>query len=210
MRIGLALTMLAATLVGASAQTFERISDYEDALYGNRVFVSGDYDTMRAVRTYWQRESQRLHHLRGCEFSLCGNGDAILRVSIPTRLLFLPGDTLLTPQADASLRPFLHLVRGAAPLASLIVTCHSDNNGSLRYLTEVTEARARNVRKWMERQGAAPAKTYAYGVADRCPRANNETLANRERNRRMTLYFIPSREMLKQAKRGKLGAAPTK
>ena len=196
--------MLVATLTGAVAQSFERLSSYEETLYGDRVFVNGDYNTMRNVRTYWQRESVRLHHLRGCEFSLCGNGDAILRVTIPTRLLFAPNDTLLTPQADASLRPFLHLLRGSAPLASLVVSCHSDNNGSTRYLAETTAARARSVERWMARQGVPSAKVQAYGVGDHCPRGDNESVGARERNRRMTLYFVPSKEMLKLAKKDKL------
>lgn len=205
-RLGRACLRLALLLapLAATAQSFERLSPYEEGLYGERVFVNGDYNTLRNVRTYWQRESVRLRHMRGCEFSLCGNGDAILRVTIPTRLLFAPNDTVLTAQADASLRPFLNLVRGDAPMASLVVTCHSDNNGSERYLDATTAARARSVERWMQRQGVRPARVCSYGAGHHCPRGGDATVASRERNRRMTLYFVPGKEMLKLARKDKL------
>ena len=198
---GLALLL---SVQAVSAQEFERIPAAEESLYGSRVYVSGDYETMRNIRNYWQREAYRLRTLRGAEFALCGSGDAIFKVSIPMRLLYAQNDTTLSVYADAMLRPFLQYVRGDNPLTSVVVACHSDDNGSPRYLTAMTTARARSVERWMRRQGVRTAGVYYYGMAGDSPRSGNDSLAGRERNRRVTLYFVPSKEMLKLAKKNKL------
>jgi len=189
--------------VSVEAQNYERLSEYEQNLYGSSAYVNGDYETMKTIRAYWQKETSKLKN-RNYEFVLCGNAEGVLKVTIPSRLLYQQGDTLLSVQADAILRPFLHLVRGDEALATCIVSCHSDNNGSEKYLNNLTKSRASSIFRWMLKQGVpAPSLRY-YGLGKRVHRVDNENIKNREMNRRVTIYFVPNKKMIKLAKKGKL------
>ena len=61
------------------AQNLERLSRYEETLYGEKIFVTGDYRTMCDVRTYWSEtvvkklESGARHY----DFALTGNSDGV-------------------------------------------------------------------------------------------------------------------------------------
>lgn len=203
-RLYLSLALMLIASVGY-AQTYERLSDYEQTLFGRKVFVSGDYETMKSVHRYWVQESIRLKG-RNYEFAQLGVNDGVMKVTIPSRLLFAQEDSVLSLQADGMLRPFLRLIRGNEALATVVVTCHSDNNGSDNYLNQMSAGRARSLSTWLKKQGVAPTAVSTYGIGKKVPRTDNANMAARERNRRVTLYFVPNKRMLKLAKKGKLQA----
>lgn len=186
------------------AQQTERLSEVEQKLYGANIKVEGDFETMKAVHRYWVQETLRLKAMRRFDFHTTGYQESVLKVTIPSALLFSQTDTLLSSQADGALRPFLHLLVGDNAVASLIVSCHSDNNGSAAYLQRHSAARARSVQRWFLKQRVPPTEIISYGVADRSPRTKNQTLEQRAQNRRITLYFVPNKKMLRNAKKGKL------
>ncbi len=185
------------------AQNYERLSEYEQNLYGESAYVNGDYETMKNIRAFWVKECNKLKN-RNCEFVLCGNAEAILKVTIPARVLFQQADTILSQQADQILRPLFRFVSGAEAYATCIIACHSDNNGSDKYLSSITTSRAASLYRYMAKQGVPANALSYYGHGNKVYRNNNENIRNRERNRRVTLYFVPNKKMLKAAKKGKI------
>ena len=200
------LAICAAT--GLFAQSYERMSAYEEELYGSKMHVKGSWDAMRQVRQYWSSEYDRLKCYDNYQMALCGDGEAVFKVTIPSRLLFVPNDSALLRQADGVLRPLLRLLRGKEAMASVVVACCSDNNGSTNYLEDFTRDRARAICGWLEKQGVEAAM-YGYGIGNNVPLNANGNLAEREENRRVTLYLVPNRQMMKLAKKGKLAAPLT-
>lgn len=190
--------------MNAKAQNFERMSDLESELYGENAYVSGDYETMKNVRKYWQQEVQRLKSMRQMEFNLTGSNDAVLKVSIPSRMLFNQNDTTLTTSAEGSLRPFLRLLRGDQATATLIIAVSTDNNGSDRYLQKLSTSRANAIHRWFARQGVGPADLHSFGLGNRVPHNENSNIKERERNRRVYFYFVPNKKLLKNAKKGNI------
>lgn len=200
-----AALLMAMAAVCVSAQNVERIPECEQNVYGARTHVNGDYDTMRHIREYWTRESSRLKTAnKGLyEFALVGGYESILKVTIPIDEVFAAGDTLVSASADLVLFPLLRYLRDDG-MASAIISCHSDNNGSATYLDGITTARAAAIGRWMEKQKVAAANIDCYGWADRSPRTDNDTMRHRARNRRVCIYLVPNRHMLRLAKRNKL------
>lgn len=180
--------------------------DYEADTYSDFAIVQGDYQTMKNVRRYWVQEAQRLKSMKQLEFVLTGSNEGVLKVTIPARLLFAHNDSTMLNSAESVLRPLLRLAKGNNPSATaqVIVAAYSDNNGSEAYLTRLSGGRARQVHRWFARQGIGPMDIRSFGFANKVPRADNSSIAKRERNRRVSLYFIPSRKMLKAAKKGEL------
>lgn len=199
------LLIFVSGLTLVQAQTVERLSEVEAEVYGNYALVNTqDYTAVKNIRRYWVQEMQRLKQFKQLECVLTGGNETILKVTIPARILFLGNDSTMLSAADNVLRPFVHLLKGNAPVATLIVAGYSDNNGSDRYLTALSGGRARQVHRWFARQGVGPADVRSYGFANRVPRTDNTTIARREKNRRISLYFVPNKKMIRNARKGKL------
>ena len=188
------------------AQNLERLSRYEETLYGEKIFVNGDYRMMCDIRTYWsdmvvkKLESSARHY----DFALTGNSDGVLRVSSPASVLFHACDTTLTGHADGYLYPFVKFLKESNSMATLIIACHTDNNGSPVYLERFSKSRASAIAAWFARQSVSRNQIACYGVADHAPLCDNESLKSREKNRRVTLYFVPNKNMLRLARKGRL------
>jgi outer membrane protein OmpA-like peptidoglycan-associated protein len=187
-----------------AAQRADRMSEYEQELYGASAHVTADYETTRNIRRYWEQEVLRLKHSgrSGYDFALVGSGESVLRITMPSDIIFVPGDSALATTSDSYLFPLVRLLRGDEAVASVIISCYSDNNGSERYLERMTAARASTVARWMTRQGVPAAQISHYGLAGRVPRTDNSTMRKREQNRRVTLYLVPNKRLLKMAKKG--------
>ena len=200
------LLLLATAGVGdVKAQNFERLSDVEAEQMGDLMMVNtDDYQTIKNVRRYWVQESQRLRQMKQLEFLLTGSNEAVMKVVIPARVLFAQNDSTMLSTADNVLRPFVRLVAGKEAVATLVIGGYSDNNGSESYLTMMSGSRARQVHRWFARQGVGPANVHSFGFANRVPRNDNASIAHREKNRRITLYFVPNKKMLKAGKKGTL------
>lgn len=204
LRLFVLLILFSGASVALQAQGFERMSDIEADVYADKVFVSGDYETMKNVRRFWQKEVQRLHSMRQLEFVLTGSNDAVLKVTIPARALFNQNDTTLVSSAEGLLRPFLRLVRGDDAVASIVIASFTDNNGSESYLSKLSTGRSSALHRWFAKQGVGPADIRSFGFGNRVPRNQNANIRERERNRRVSLYFVPNKKMLKNAKKGEL------
>jgi len=196
--------ILLAFCSGINAQNYERLSEVEADTYGDFAQVNGDYQTMKSMRSYWVKEVQRLKSMKQLEFALTGNNEGVLKVTIPARLLFAQNDTIMLSSADSFLRPFLRIIKGNDAVASVIIAGFSDNNGSERYIQTISGGRARQIHRWFARQGVGPSDIHSFGFGNKVPRNNNETIAHREKNRRVTLYFVPTKKALRWAKRGTL------
>lgn len=197
--LSLVCLCLATSIFG---QSYERLSEYEEDLFGKSIHVSGSFDALKQVRQYWTNEYNRLNSDK-CSMSLCGNGEAVLKVTIPVRLLFSANESSLQSQADGMLKPFLRLLRGGDAVASLVIACYSDNNGSSRYLDEMTLERANELHNWLLKQGVS-SKVRTFGLGNHVPLNANSNVAEREENRRVSFFLVPNKQMMKLAKKQKL------
>ena len=189
----------------AHAQNFERMSDVEAEQYGDLALThTDDYQTIKNIRRYWVQEAQRLKSMRQLEFQLTGSNETVLKVTIPARLLFAQNDSTMLQSAEGILRPLLRLVKGNEAMATMIVAGFSDNNGSETYLENLSGSRARQVHRWFAKQGVGPNDIHSFGFGNRVPRNANASIAHREKNRRISLYFVPNKRMIKAAKKGTL------
>lgn len=193
--------------VMGEAQNFERMSDIEAEQYGDLAIThTDDYQTIKNIRRYWVQEAQRLKSMRQLEFQLTGSNETVLKVTIPARLLFAQNDSSMLQSADGVLRPLLRLVKGSESVATMIIAGYSDNNGKEAYLETLSGGRARQVHRWFARQGVGPSDIHSFGFGNRVPRNANASIAQREKNRRISLYFVPNKRMIKAAKKGTLGS----
>ncbi len=128
--------------------------------------------------------------------------DEVIVITIPASQLFNANDTVLTELGEAQLKPFLHMIKNPG-FYKLLLVMHSDNTGSSEYTLNLTRQRVNAIYDWFDENGSVDyVVPYALGETD--PIADNNSVENRKRNRRLEIYLVPEQTMLQQAKKGRI------
>lgn len=133
----------------------------------------------------------------------------VILVSIPAKYLFASNEVQLLDNAGTVLAPFKRYLKDPDTYRVLLVM-HTDNTGSETYRDRLTEDRVNAVFEWFEDSGADTSYLFPYAMGDEIPTVEknvtiqNNSYKNREKNRRLEIYLMPGKKMLKQAKKGKI------
>lgn len=127
----------------------------------------------------------------------------VLLVTIPASKLFAPNDTKLRQGASTLLAPIKRYLKDPDMYRVLLVM-HTDNTGSAEYRDQITEKRVQAVGDWFDDQGSDTSFLFTYPYGDDMPLVENNSMVNRERNRRLEIYLMPGKKMLEQAKKGRI------
>lgn len=130
------------------------------------------------------------------------DGEVVV-ATIGSDQLFAPNDTVLRPTAKEFLQPYANLLRQMG-LYKVVIVSHTDDTGSAEYTDALSEARINAVYDWLSRDQlpSIDLTPYALGATD--PLVENNSQANRARNRRIEIYIIPDKLLIEMAKSNKL------
>ncbi len=84
------------------------------------------------------------------------------------------------------------------PAMDLVVEGHTDSRGRPSYNVQLSERRARSVKKALVKRGIAASRIEVKGLGDSRPIATNETERGRSRNRRVEVLLIDSGHLTRQ------------
>jgi len=138
----------------------------------------------------------------GCNVENFRNKEVLL-LTIPAHKLFAPNETVLRKEANALLAPVKRYLKDQDMYRVLLVM-HTDNTGSEEYREYITEERCNAVFDWFEDEGVDTRYLFSYAYADELPLKENNSMANRDVNRRLEIYLVPGQKMLDQAKKGRI------
>lgn len=127
----------------------------------------------------------------------------VLLITIPASALFAPNDTILRPSASSLLTPLKRYLKDPDMYRVLLVM-HTDNTGSELYRDRLTEKRSDAVFDWFADQGLDTEYLFPFAFGDDKPLVENNSMGNREKNRRLEVYLVPGKKMLEQAKKGRI------
>lgn len=127
----------------------------------------------------------------------------VLLVTIPASLLFAPNSTTLKESADNWLAPFKRYLKQPDTYRVMLVM-HTDNTGSESYRDKLTTDRVDAVFDWFEHSGADTTYLFSYSLSDDMPLYANDSMENRDKNRRLEIYLVPGKKMIEQAKKGSI------
>ena len=126
----------------------------------------------------------------------------VIVITIPASQLFEPNDTVLTKGGQEQLKPMLRMLKNPGFYKMLLVM-HSDNTGSQQYTINLTRQRVNAIFDWFEENGSVDyVVPYALGETD--PIVDNNSVDNRNCNRRLEVYLVPDQTMIQQAKKGRI------
>lgn len=138
----------------------------------------------------------------GCNVETFRNKEVLL-ITIPASKLFLPNSTELRPDAANFLNPLKRYLKDPDMYRMLIVM-HTDNTGSEGYREKITEERSTAVFDWFDKQNLDTEYLFSYAYADEMPLVENNSMSNRDKNRRLEIFLIPGETMAEQAKKGRI------
>lgn len=138
----------------------------------------------------------------GCDVEFYRNKEVLL-ITIPAHLLFAPNETELQEKAGDYLSPIRRYLKDQDMYRVLLVM-HTDNTGSEEYRDQVTLERVNSVYDWFESTGSNTNYLFSYALADEMPLKPNDSMENRQANRRLEIYLVPGEKMVEQAKSGRI------
>ncbi len=155
------------------------------------------------VRRYQQKIAKQLK-ASGKNVETTRNGEVVI-VTVPANDLFMPNETQLKATAAKYLQPFVGYL-DELDFYRMLLVMHSDNTGSEQYTDNLTSQRVLAVLKWMKGKVKNDDYIipYAMGASDPLPDTPNNSVENREKNRRLEIYLVPGKAMIKKASRGEL------
>lgn len=152
-----------------------------------KAYVKGAMDQLRR---YFVKDGFHVESMRDGE---------VIQLSVPCSRLFAPGATDLKESAASVLKPLGMVVR--EPLKyKMLITVHTDDTGDLMYADSITATRANAIDDYLwQLAGEKDTNVIPYGIGRDEPLAPNNSIKNREANRRVEFIIIPDMELLRQA-----------
>lgn len=127
----------------------------------------------------------------------------VLLVTIPAHLLFGPNMTELSGKAGEYLAPIRRYLRNP-DMYRVMLVMHTDNTGSEPYREQLTADRVNAIFDWFEDSGSDTTYLFSYALGDDMPLHPNDSMENRDRNRRLEVYLVPGKKMVEQAQKGRI------
>lgn len=127
----------------------------------------------------------------------------VLLITIPASKLFAPNEVEVRKDATSLLAPLKRYLR-EPDMYRVLLVMHTDNTGSEKYREHITEERSTALFDWFVKEGCDTRYLFSYAYGDDMPLVENNSLTNREKNRRLEVYLVPGKKMLEQAKKGRI------
>lgn len=196
----------AVTSAGSSADELEHLDEMDFIEMLNAVPL--DQKSADLIRKFQEKEGRNRLFGRdytektGCTVETYRNKEVLL-ITVPASNLFAPNDTVLRPGANAFLNPIRRYLNDP-DMYRVLMVMHTDNTGSATYRDNITEKRSNAIADWFAEQGVDTTYLFPFAFGDDMPLVENNSMANREKNRRLEIYLVPGKKMLEQAKKGRI------
>ena len=201
----LSQTVLADTSVDKADTRIESLDELDFIEMINSVDVSKYSDLIQKFQTK-EGKTKLLngkYNPKGeCTVEAYRNKEVLL-INIPAHLLFNPNETDLKKGASEYLAPIRRYLKEPDTYRVMLVM-HTDNTGSEHYREQLTADRVNSVFDWYENSGSDTRYLFSYALSDDMPLRPNDSMDNRDKNRRLEIYLVPGQVMLEQAKKGKI------
>lgn len=128
----------------------------------------------------------------------------VISITIPAKYLFTPNSSAISEKGKEILKP-LHKYFKQKGLYKMVLVMHSDNTGNDNYAMNLTTKRVNSVfDAFAENTEIQTEYIIPYALGNSDPIVNNNSVENRDKNRRLVIYLIPENGMIQQAKKGEI------
>jgi outer membrane protein OmpA-like peptidoglycan-associated protein len=112
------------------------------------------------------------------------------RIAILEQVHFANDRDVILPESFELLGQVARVLAENPWVSKVRVEGHTDSKGSAKHNLDLSERRARSVRRWLVRSGVAPERLAAKGYGPSRPIDRTDTAAGRRRNRRVEFVIL--------------------
>jgi len=160
--------------------------------------LSSEVQSLKALRAKERQEFRAIEkelreELKGQNVKLKMVKERGLVITLADNILFDSGKAKIKKEAYPTLNKIAAIIKASDK--DIGIEGHTDNvpikHSGWKSNRELSTARANNVYHYLVKKGLSPSKLTTIGYGEHRPVANNTTVANRARNRRVEIVILP-------------------
>jgi outer membrane protein OmpA-like peptidoglycan-associated protein len=138
--------------------------------------------------------------IEGAKTERIGEG---IKITFDSGILFTVNSSTLEPTAKTSIAK-LGVILNKYPDTNILVTGHTDSDGTEQYNQSLSEGRAKSVSNYIMSRGINSQRLSVIGLGEGEPAVSNETTEGKRLNRRVEIAIFANEALKDAAERGDL------
>jgi len=153
------------------------------------------------IGSYMDRQAEEMKNdIAGAKIERVGEG---IKITFDSGILFATNSSTLQTQAKTNISK-LATILGKYPDTNILVTGHTDSDGTEEYNQTLSEKRAKSVSDYTIGQGINSSRFSIIGLGETEPAASNETVDGKHLNRRVEIAIFANDDLIEAAESGEL------
>ncbi|HCY74377.1 MAG TPA: hypothetical protein DHV28_00515 [Ignavibacteriales bacterium] len=153
------------------------------------------------IGNHMDKEAEEMQReLENAKVERVGEGIAI---TFDSGILFGFDSSTLQPEAKTNIKKLADILK-KYPDSNILITGHTDSDGTENYNQTLSEKRAKSVSDYAMLQGISSSRLQTIGLGETEPIASNDTDYGKSQNRRVEIAIYANEEMKAAAERGEL------
>ena len=153
------------------------------------------------IGNYMDEQAEEMENdIAGAKIERVGEG---IKITFDSGILFETNSSTLQYQAKTNISN-LAVILNKYPDTNILVTGHTDFDGTDEYNQSLSERRAKSVSDYTMGQGVNSSRLSIIGLGETEPVASNETVEGKQLNRRVEIAIFAKEDLKKAAERGEL------
>lgn len=153
------------------------------------------------IGNYMDQQAEEMERdIAGAKIERVGEG---IKITFDSGILFETNSSTLQSEAKTNIRD-LSVILNKYPDTNILVTGHTDFDGTEQYNQTLSEQRAKSVSDYAKGQGVSSSRLSIIGLGETEPIATNETSEGKQLNRRVEIAIFANEDLKKAAENGEL------
>jgi outer membrane protein OmpA-like peptidoglycan-associated protein len=153
------------------------------------------------IGNYMDNQAEEMQNdISGAKIERVGEG---IKITFDSGILFASNSSTLESQAKTNINK-LATILNKYPDTNILVTGHTDSDGTEQYNQTLSESRARSVSNYTEMQGVSSSRFSIIGLGEKEPVASNDDASGKRMNRRVEIAIFANEKLKDAAENGSL------
>ncbi|MGA7837788.1 MAG: OmpA family protein [Ignavibacteriaceae bacterium] len=153
------------------------------------------------IGNYMDKQAEEMQNdIAGAKIERVGEG---IKITFDSGILFASNSSTLEYQAKSNIDK-LAVILNKYPDTNILVTGHTDSDGSDQFNQTLSEQRARSVSNYALSRNVSSSRLSTYGLGEKEPVASNETDYGKSQNRRVEIAIFANDDLKKAAEKGRI------
>lgn len=153
------------------------------------------------IGNYMDKQAEEMQKdIAGAKIERVGEG---IKITFDSGILFATNSSTLEPQAKTNINNLAAILNKYAD-TNILVTGHTDSDGTEQYNQSLSERRAKSVSDYTAMQGVSSSRFSVVGLGELEPVASNNTPDGKRMNRRVEIAVFANDKLKKAAESGGL------